>query len=116
MPKPPVKVIASNRFAESIGKKFKVVGDPKVLFTRHEDIKNVMTLTLTINFEVDPAKINTNGAPIAITEDMGDLFVADIGKKQTISTPDEIHFSYDNENTRINISAYAPPVDKGNHG
>src|SRR5690349_4723886 len=103
MQHPPVTEIGPNRFADSMGKKLEVRGDPKIRFTKFPGHDDIMTLTLTINFKVEPDKVNTSPNAIPINSGMGDLFVADMDRDQTINNPDEIHFSYNNENAKLLI-------------
>ena len=109
-----VTEIKENHFACSMGKDLKVTGQPSVLFTNNNN--GTMSVSITFKFEVDDDKVNTSNNPKPIETSMGELFVAEFGKELEMDSPENAHFLYDRDNTKIILFASIPPGAKGNHG
>ena len=108
-----VNEIKPNHFGCSMGGRLKIIGDSSVRFSNNGD--DTMKVSITFDFKVDADKVNTDINPITINPEMGDLFVAEFDKELEMDSPENAHFLYDNNNTKISLMASIPPGAKGNH-
>ncbi|MGB8191700.1 MAG: hypothetical protein WCF67_07265 [Chitinophagaceae bacterium] len=110
----PVNEIAKKRFAVNIGSKLKTVGTPTTNFSFDKD-KKIMLMTIKIPFDMEGNIVNETDAAIKIEPKMGDLFVATMETDLKTDITQDVHFSYDNENTKVMMIMSVPEGDKGNH-